>query len=34
MEQSCGWAGSDILKKYHDEEWGCLFTMIGRYLKL
>ena len=22
MEQSCGWAGSDILKKYHDEEWG------------
>jgi len=22
MEQSCGWADSDILKKYHDEEWG------------
>ncbi|MDP6455097.1 MAG: DNA-3-methyladenine glycosylase I [SAR202 cluster bacterium] len=22
MEQTCGWAGSDILKKYHDEEWG------------
>ena len=22
MEQTCGWVGSDILKKYHDEEWG------------
>ena len=22
MEQTCGWVGSDLMKKYHDEEWG------------
>ena len=22
MEQTCGWVGSDLMKTYHDEEWG------------